>query len=59
MTASFGVSSLPEDIAASPDDIIRSADDALYAAKRAGKNKVVGYEQLPQDRPIESGEKVS
>src|SRR5216117_3084953 len=42
VTASFGVSSLPEDIAASPDDIIRSADDALYAAKRAGKNKVVG-----------------
>src|SRR2546426_5231910 len=29
VTASFGVSSLPEDIAASPDDIIRSADDAL------------------------------
>ena len=58
VTASFGVSSLPEDMATSPDDIIRSADDALYAAKRAGKNKVVGYEQPSHDKPIESGEKV-
>ncbi len=57
VTASFGVSSLPEDMAMSPDDIIRSADDALYAAKRAGKNKVVGYEQI-SDKPIESSERV-
>ncbi len=57
VTASFGVSSLPEDMATSPEDIVRSADDALYGAKRAGKNKVVGYEP-PADRPIETGEKV-
>jgi diguanylate cyclase (GGDEF)-like protein len=57
VTASFGVSSLPEDMATSPEDIVRSADDALYGAKRAGKNKVVGYEP-PADRAIETGEKV-
>jgi len=55
ITASFGVSSLPEDIAAAPDDIVKTADEALYAAKRAGKNKVAGYEQVAGDRPVESG----
>jgi len=55
ITASFGVSSLPEDIAAAPDDIVKTADEALYAAKRAGKNKVAGYEQVVGDRPVESG----
>jgi len=55
ITASFGVSSLPEDVAAAPDDIVKTADEALYAAKRAGKNKVAGYEQVAGDRPVESG----
>ena len=55
ITASFGVSSLPEDVAAAPDDIVKTADEALYAAKRAGKNKVAGYEQVVGDRPVESG----
>ena len=58
LTASFGVASLPEDLAASPEDIIRLADEALYAAKRAGKNKVIGYEHPAEDRPIESREQV-
>lgn len=40
LTASFGISSLPEDEASTSEDLIRAADDALYAAKRAGKNQV-------------------
>jgi len=40
ITASFGIASLPEDVAPSPDQLIRAADEALYAAKRAGKNRV-------------------
>jgi diguanylate cyclase (GGDEF)-like protein len=42
ITASFGVSSLPEESTASVAGLLRSADDALYAAKRAGKNQVTG-----------------
>jgi diguanylate cyclase (GGDEF)-like protein len=40
VTASFGIASLPEDVAPSPEELIRAADEALYAAKRAGKNRV-------------------
>jgi diguanylate cyclase (GGDEF)-like protein len=40
ITASFGISSLPEDEAATSEDLVRAADDALYAAKRGGKNQV-------------------
>jgi diguanylate cyclase (GGDEF)-like protein len=58
LTASFGVASLPEDLSGSTDDIVRLADEALYAAKRAGKNRVVGYEAPSEDRPIEFGERV-
>jgi diguanylate cyclase (GGDEF)-like protein len=39
VTASFGVSSLPE-AAADKDGLIAAADSALYRAKRAGKNRV-------------------
>jgi len=39
ITASFGVASLPE-AAADRESLIAAADAALYAAKRAGKNRV-------------------
>jgi len=39
LTASLGVASLPEDVAA-PDDLIPAADRALYAAKRLGRNNI-------------------
>jgi diguanylate cyclase (GGDEF)-like protein len=43
LTASFGVASLPEDLVAGAEDLVRGADEALYAAKRAGKNRVALY----------------
>jgi len=47
ITSSFGVASLPEDVAvASPDELVRAADEALYAAKRAGKNRVSVHEDI-------------
>ena len=46
VTASFGIASLPEDVTPSPDALIRAADEALYAAKRAGKNRVSVYEDI-------------
>lgn len=58
VTASFGVASLPEDATPTAEELIRAADDALYAAKRAGKNRVEGYEASPDLRAPESRETV-
>ncbi len=46
LTASFGIASLPEDVAPSADDLMRAADEALYAAKRSGKNRVSVFEDV-------------
>ncbi len=46
LTASFGIASLPEDVNPAAEDVIRAADEALYAAKRAGKNRVSVYEDV-------------
>ena len=48
VTASFGISSLPEDVAPAADEMMRAADEALYSAKRAGKNTVTGYDALSE-----------
>lgn len=45
MTISVGVSTFPLD-ASNLRDFVRAADIALYAAKRAGKNRVFSYEVL-------------
>jgi EAL domain-containing protein (putative c-di-GMP-specific phosphodiesterase class I) len=42
VTANFGVASI---LALGPTDVLASADIAMYAAKRAGGNKVVAYEE--------------
>ena len=58
VTASFGIASLPEDVAPTADGLIRAADEALYAAKRAGKNRVSVHEDVVVARPAASEAKV-
>jgi diguanylate cyclase (GGDEF)-like protein len=54
VTASFGIASLPEDVAPTADDLIQAADEALYAAKRAGKNRVSVHEDVVVSQPVAS-----
>ncbi len=54
VTASFGIASLPEDVAPTADDLIQAADEALYAAKRAGKNRVSVHEDVAVVHPAAS-----
>ncbi|MDO8478558.1 MAG: GGDEF domain-containing protein [Candidatus Rokubacteria bacterium] len=58
VTASFGIASLPEDVAPTADDLIQAADEALYAAKRAGKNRVSVHEDVVVAQPAASEAKV-
>jgi diguanylate cyclase (GGDEF)-like protein len=58
VTASFGIASLPEDVAPTADDLIQAADEALYAAKRAGKNRVSVHEDVAVAQPVSSEAKV-
>jgi diguanylate cyclase (GGDEF)-like protein len=53
VTVSAGVASYPE-TADSGDGLILAADSALYAAKRAGKNRIVGAPRPSPDQPISS-----
>jgi diguanylate cyclase (GGDEF)-like protein len=47
LSASLGIASLSDDVEASADDLIRAADEALYASKRAGKNRVSIHRPAP------------
>lgn len=57
VTASFGIASLPEDVAPTAEDLIQAADEALYAAKRAGKNRVSVHEDIGVAQPTVSDAK--
>src|SRR5512132_2040069 len=58
VTASFGIASLPEDVAPAADELIRAADEALYAAKRSGKNRVSVHEDVVVAQPVPSEIKI-
>ncbi|MDO9392229.1 MAG: diguanylate cyclase [bacterium] len=47
VTVSLGVASYPQDSNNKPD-LIKAADEALYAAKKAGRNRVVRYSAMPK-----------
>jgi diguanylate cyclase (GGDEF)-like protein/PAS domain S-box-containing protein len=52
VTASFGVSALSLG-AHEPRELLDQADQALYAAKRAGRNRVVSWDRVPEATPAE------
>jgi diguanylate cyclase (GGDEF)-like protein len=52
MTASFGIASLPEDVAPTAENLIFAADGALSAAKRDGKNRVAVTEDRTKPDPL-------
>ena len=48
LSASVGVAFFPED-GDSPKSLMKAADDALYAAKRAGRDRVVLAESIKSE----------
>ncbi|WP_374602560.1 diguanylate cyclase [Arenimonas sp.] len=49
VTASIGFASTAGQAFTDPRGLFRAADEALYAAKRIGRNRVVGWNQPPSD----------
>jgi two-component system chemotaxis family response regulator WspR len=49
LTVSLGVASVVPGPAIRPEDLVDLADRALYAAKEAGRNRVLAAEDLPAD----------
>jgi diguanylate cyclase (GGDEF)-like protein len=54
MTVSAGVASYPHPFVSSKDSLLRLADEALYAAKAAGRNCVMRFDQM-EDHAADGG----
>jgi diguanylate cyclase (GGDEF)-like protein len=52
VTASFGVASWRPGMALTPAQLVDRADQALVAAKQAGRNRVLRWDQLGDARPL-------
>jgi diguanylate cyclase (GGDEF)-like protein len=48
MTTSCGVATYPHDLIQDPETLVRLADEALYAAKAAGRNKVIRFDEASE-----------
>ena len=48
MTLSAGLVEVPDNDLMTVDDLLRAADEALYAAKRAGRDRIVAFSDLPK-----------
>jgi two-component system cell cycle response regulator len=49
MTISVGIATYPDPSISDPETLVRLADEALYAAKTAGRNRVVRFDRLPEE----------
>ena len=49
MTISAGISTYPHPEIGNAETLVRVADEALYAAKAAGRNRVVRFDRLPAE----------
>jgi diguanylate cyclase (GGDEF)-like protein len=50
ITVSIGVAAAPHEDIKDWDDLVKAADQALYRAKEAGKNQVVGFSTSPSQK---------
>ena len=48
ITLSAGLVEAPDNDLMTVDDLLRAADEALYAAKRAGRDRIVAFSDLPK-----------
>lgn len=51
IAVSAGIAEFPVD-GSSPAEIIRAADEAMYAAKQAGRDRIVAASQQPAEQPV-------
>ena len=47
MTVSAGVAEYPDPRVADPQELVKHADQALYAAKGAGRNRIIRFDEMP------------